>query len=58
MTWEETDAELTRLCREMDAIHERLPGKDNRVERERALTPWRKLCKEVGDERYALVMQT
>jgi hypothetical protein len=41
MTWEETDAELTRLCREMDAIHERLPGKDNRVERERALTPWR-----------------
>ena len=54
-TWDSTADELKIISREMDAIHEQYPGKENRYQREIHLMPWRLQCVEVGKRRQALV---
>ena len=53
--WFKTSAELTAVSYEMDVIHERYSGKENRVERETLLEPLRLKCREIGERRQLLV---
>lgn len=54
-SWLNTAAELTAITYEMDVIHERYSGKENRTEREELLTPLRVKCVAIGKRRQALV---
>ena len=55
IAWAETIVEIAICSAIMDEIHERLPGKENRKQREIELIAPRKRCAAVIPERYALV---
>ena len=52
-TWENTAVELTAISYEMDVIHQRYNGKENKTERDLLLGPLRVKC--IGKRRQALV---
>lgn len=54
-TWESTSIELTAITYEMDVIHERYSGKENRNVREELLIPLRLKCVSIGQRRQELV---
>ena len=57
-TWENTSVEIMAISYEMDVIHERYGGKENRAEREELLNPLRKKCIAIGERRHALINKT
>lgn len=57
MSWSETLLALAEQSAFMDAIHDRYPGKENRVLRDKLCQPHREICVRIHYRRIELVIQ-